>query len=256
MFWIEAEKVAQQALAKGCLMPIATDPITIEQKGIGYILYIKNKNARKKIVHTKSPQNPFLPYEQAMFVGAAGETHVCLLNKFPVLSPHLLICTRNFVEQTQPLTLIDFNAWLLGFDGAGILGFYNAGSRAGASQPHRHIQLVKTKIPLEQMFFRGELPFRHWLVRFENLDAEALFNAYQQGMNQLGLFSDSGCQPYNLLLTTNWMLIVPRSKESLNGIFVNGLNYAGLFLVKNKQQGEWLKDYGLLDLLLECSRSR
>ena len=255
MFWSEAEKVTRLALAEGSLVPIATDPSEFEQNGIHYVLHTKNENAAKKIAQTQNPENPFFPYEQDMFVGSAGDSHVCLLNKFPVLSPHLLICSRTFVEQVQPLTIIDFKAWLLGFDDPDILGFYNGGTKAGASQHHRHMQLVKTVVPMEEKFFSRKLPFRHWFIRLENMDAVDLFNAYQRGMNQLGLFGESECHPHNLLMTMNWMLIVPRSKESLNGIFVNGLNYAGFFLIKNNEKAKYLKDYGLLRVLIECSEA-
>ena len=167
MFWTAAQKVAKQALENGSLMPIATEATVVQQDGVRFLLHIKSANAGKKPIPGKSRGDPFLPYEQEMFVGPAGSSHVCLLNKFPVLVPHLLICTESFVSQTQPLTLSDFEAWLLGFDGPQILGFYNSGTPAGASQAHRHMQLVQTLIPLEEKILSGNLEFSHWLLRMK-----------------------------------------------------------------------------------------
>ena len=87
-------------------------------------------------------RNPFLPYEDALYVAAITPTHVALLNKFPVQDDHLLIVTRAFAPQEALLDADDFlalAACLAEVDG---LAFYNAGEVAGASQPHKHLQLV------------------------------------------------------------------------------------------------------------------
>ena len=91
-------------------------------------------------------ENPFLPYEPELHVADLGDEHVCLLNKFPVMRDHALIVTREFVDQQEPLRPADFAAvWpLLGETGG--LGFYNAGELAGASQRHRHFQVVPTPL--------------------------------------------------------------------------------------------------------------
>ena len=87
-------------------------------------------------------RNPFLPYEDALYVAAITPTHVALLNKFPVQDDHLLIVTRAFAPQEALLDADDFlalAACLAEVDG---LAFYNGGEVAGASQPHKHLQLV------------------------------------------------------------------------------------------------------------------
>lgn len=76
--------------------------------------------------------NPFLPYEEEMFVAKMPPGHVLLLNKFNVVDDHVLIVTEAFEEQTALLTNADFIAmWsaLREIDG---LSFYNAGQVAGA----------------------------------------------------------------------------------------------------------------------------
>ncbi|WP_222937699.1 DUF4922 domain-containing protein [Spartinivicinus ruber] len=255
MFWDQAEQVTEQALAVGSLLPIATQPSVIEEAGIQFLLHTKLKTFNKKTaVSNKKVTNPFLPFEQDMYVGEAGDSHVCLLNKFPVLLHHLLICTRRYEAQTLPLTLENFEAWLLGVTTPDVLGFYNGGEAAGASQMHRHMQLVKTEIPMVKIISSGNLAFKHQLYYFTDLKAEDLFSAYQEAMYQLGLIIDGQCLPYNILLTKQWMLILPRTKAQLNELLVNGLNYTGRFLVKNNEQAQWLRQYGFLRVLAECGQ--
>ncbi|MGF1736315.1 DUF4922 domain-containing protein [Photobacterium satsumensis] len=255
--WDKAGRVSERALAAGSLMPIVTDAQLIEEEGISYFAHVVTANATKKFRATSTQGNPFLPYEQSLYVDEAGQEHVCLLNKFPVLAPHLLICSKTFIPQQSCLTLNDFQAWLVGFDHPDVFGFYNSGPQAGASQAHRHMQLVRSPIPLEQVISQGELPFVHCLAPLHALDAEELYSYYLSMMAQLGLLADregGDCTPYNLLLTERWMLLFPRSKNNIEGIFANGINYSGRFLVKQAEQLEWLQQYGLMNYLAHCSR--
>jgi len=64
-----------------------------------------------------------------------------------MVNNHLIIVTNEFEKQTLPLTLDDIdNMWrcVVGLKG---LAFFNGGRRAGASQPHKHAQLVP--LPLD-----------------------------------------------------------------------------------------------------------
>ena len=223
--WEKATQVSEQALADGSLMPIVTDAQVIEEQGIAFLGHVVTPNATKKFRATSTQGNPFLPYEQSLYVADAGEEHVCLLNKFPVLSPHLLICSKAFVPQQTCLSLSDFQGWLKGFDHPDVFGFYNNGPIAGASQTHRHMQLVRSPIPLEQVIASGELPFEHQFVPLQGLDAKELYENYLSMMSRLGLLAettDGSCAPYNLLLTERWMLLFPRSKNNIEGVFAAG----------------------------------
>ncbi len=253
MFWDDAERVSEKALIDGQLMPITTEAEVIQEHGINYLGYVVTRNARKKPIAKNQQANPFLPYEPSMYVGEAGYHHICLLNKFPVLSPHLLICSKEFVAQSAPLTLDDFEAWLLGFTRSDVLGLYNSGPVAGASQPHRHMQVVRADIPLESVICTGGLPFRHCLFLHDELDAERLYQRYLTALELLSLNEDDECLPYNILLTARWMLVLPRSTNNIEGIFANALNYTGRFLVREAKQLKWLQRYGIMRYLSECS---
>ena len=67
---------------------------------------------------------------------------MAILNKFNVVDHHLLIVAREFEDQRALLALRDFEAWWRCMSEYDSLGFYNGGPEAGASQPHKHLQLV------------------------------------------------------------------------------------------------------------------
>ena len=62
--------------------------------------------------------------------------------------------------------------------------------------------------------------------------------------------------PYCLLVTREWMLLVPRSREFFEGISFNSLAYAGSLFVRDEQQLERLQAYGPLKALGRVSISR
>jgi len=93
-------------------------------------------------------------------VGDISATHVGLLNKFCVLEDHLLMVTRDYAEQTELLDESDFHALLCGLAAVDGLAFYNGGTDAGASQPHKHLQLVP--LPLAPGW--TGMPLAPWLT--------------------------------------------------------------------------------------------
>ncbi|NMG19050.1 ATP adenylyltransferase family protein [Brasilonema bromeliae] len=245
--WKRVKEQTEYALQCGALLTIPTEFEFIEQDGVRFLVRVLSNLVRKEAVkqkqqtQTSSGQefNPFLPYEEDLFVAEISQTHVCILNKFNVTDYHLLLITRAFEEQETLLTLQDFAAmWacLAEFDG---LVFYNAGKIAGASQRHKHLQLVPLplipnglQIPVEPLFAFAEfqdcvatipqLPFVHAFTKLDPLSvqsplkaAEVTLSQYRTLLHAVGL-ENSGKQSgaYNLLATREWMLIVPRSAES------------------------------------------
>ncbi|KAK3843813.1 MAG: HIT-like domain-containing protein [Linnemannia gamsii] len=96
--------------------------------------------------------NPFLPHDPTLFVQDASEHHKILLNKFCVVPRHFLIVTKDFHPQTQPLSPDDLlTAWnalqALKTSHPDAIAFYNCGARSGASQPHKHLQVLPTAHP-------------------------------------------------------------------------------------------------------------
>jgi len=330
--WNQVLETTQRALRAGALQPIPTACQFVEDGGVHFLVRVVDNLGRKERDRaaaanpSSAPRpNPFLPYDPALYVADASPTHVCLLNKFNVVEHHLLIVTRHFEHQDTCLTRADWEAWwtcLAEYDG---LGFYNGGTLAGASQPHKHLQLVplplapvgnavkdlefekdgcKTvaevarlreanpigpdsgesgyegpsrrcpvgpRLPVEPLLADAEivdgvgrcpqLPFAH---RFARLDpalavppaqaAQVAQGLYQQMLEDLGLTITPPpdgivCGAYNLLVTREWMLLVPRRHEYVADVSLNALAFAGALLVRDRDQLEALKRYGLVAAL-------
>jgi sulfate adenylyltransferase (ADP) / ATP adenylyltransferase len=269
--WEKITKRKQLALASGALRSIPTTHEIVEIDGIAYVLRqlhnLQRKLDAKKMQDEGAGRgeafNPFLPYEEELYVGDITPTHVCLLNKFNIVDHHILIITRAFEDQTMLLTLADFEALglaLLEIDG---LAFYNGGPLAGASQKHKHLQVVplpmapEVRIPIEpeilkmamdphQVFTVPSFSFKHSVVMLGNNTGEIYYDCYQKLLMSLGLDTVGPAQSgaYNFLCTREWMMVVPRLLPEWNGVEINALGFAGALLVRNDQQAERLKDLG------------
>jgi ATP adenylyltransferase len=281
--------VSAAALASGALLPIDTAFEFVEDGGVQFFVRVLANIQRKsdqRAVEERSaaagrPFNPFLPYEQALFVADVSETHVAILNKFNVVDRHLLIVTREFEEQRALLTLRDFEAWWRCLGEYESLGFYNGGAEAGASQPHKHLQLVPLPlapqgppVPIAPLIAGVRpaagtvtIPGFDFVHSFARLGAAAsgrdaareAFESYAALLEQVGLRPPSGrgaqlqSGPYCLIATSEWLLLVPRSREFFNSISINALGFAGALLVRNEEQLLALRAAGPLAALRETA---
>jgi ATP adenylyltransferase len=282
--WGSLVRTSEHALRSGVLLPIPTQYEFVEDGGVCFFVRILSSLARKDEERKEQEQkggraNPFLPYEKDLFVADVSGSHIAVLNKFNVVEHHLLIITREFEDQQTLLTLGDFEALcacLAEYEG---LGFYNGGEAAGASQSHKHLQLVPLplapagpRIPVEPLLtgarFAGRLgmvpgfPFLHVFVRLDApvqsapyTGAEETFDLYCKMLRHVGMKAPDGNRrelqsgPYCLIVTREWMLLVPRSREFFRGISINSLGYAGALLVRNEEQLEVLKRCGPMTAL-------
>jgi ATP adenylyltransferase len=257
--WSATVECSKAALRCGALQPIATEREAIEADGIDFVVRVLAHLDRKHaalVVQHRDGSDPFLPYDEDLFVAAVSDTHVCLLNKFNVLDHHLLLVTRAFEEQESSLTRADFAALAACMAEFDAFAFYNAGYAAGASQPHKHLQLVPVPIglgpertPIDPWLREQsrKLSFRHAFARLaEGVDP---FATYQDLLRAVEL--DRSPRPYNLLVTRDWMLVVPRSRASFEGVFVNALGFAGGLLVGSREQMERVRELGPLTILRE-----
>ncbi len=274
----DVERVTQCALKSGALQSIDTRFEQISENNVSFLLRTLDNLKRKDDAAKRlkkagdTHHNPFLPYEEALYVRDLGEHHVCLLNKFNVVEHHLLVVTRKFESQQNLINQRDFEALAKVMQEIDGLAFYNGGKIAGASQPHKHLQLIPLPMtPFEDLPFSDvieldvdqpgqceALEFRHAGITFPDgsfhdpeLAAERLTQAYNQLRETLDI-EDDGQQattPYNLLITRKWMLMVPRSIEDFEGISFNSLAFVGALLVRNEEQAERLKEFGLMKAL-------
>ena len=270
---------AARARRLGAIHSIPTTTEVLEQEGVAFQIRLMQAPADAAPAReTPSNRNPFLPYDPDLFVASISPTHVALLNKYSVLDPHLLIATRAFEDQRAQLTQKDCEALLVALTEIDGLAFYNAGPEAGASQAHKHLQIVPlaesglSPLPIEPVlrFTHMEnpvgtvpgLPFRHacapmdadWINPEKNSGAAA-HACYRALLRAAGLSVDArtGSQamtgPYNLLATRKWLLLVPRSEECFAGVSINALGFAGALLAKNPAQLAALRRHGPMTAL-------
>jgi ATP adenylyltransferase len=138
-----ADQVAAAARAAGALVSIPTEIKPLSDQGTEFSVRIVGQLARKATPGVPPLSgNPFLPYETALHVADLPPHHVCLLNKFNVVDRHLIVVTRDFASQLEPLNADDFSALAVCLAAANGVGFYNGGPAAGASQRHKHLQWI------------------------------------------------------------------------------------------------------------------
>jgi ATP adenylyltransferase len=285
--WQKILRTTDYALRTGAQIPIPTDYEFVEDGGIRFFVRIvtslqRKDEEKKKQLTAPMPGtkvNPFLPYDEKLFVADISETHIALLNKYNVVDHHLLVITRHFEDQEALLTLQDFEAlWLCMAEYEG-LGFYNGGEAAGASQRHKHIQIVPLplapegpQVPINPLLSEavfenglGIVPGFAFLHVFAGLEsdltgfpiaaAKKTFDIYAAMLRRLGMEMPSTesmkkqTSPYCLLVTRQWMLLVPRSVEFFDSISINSLGFAGAFLVRNSDEMDFLKKHGPMNTL-------
>lgn len=277
----------KRARRLGAIQSIDTGQQVIEEDGVRFVVRSARALARKDRARDseagtlrdgKGRDNPFLPYDPDVFVANISPTHVGLLNKFNVIDHHLLVVTRAFEHQVSLLSANDFAAlWtcMAEFDG---LAFYNGGTAAGASQPHKHLQMVPLPlasdgpaIAIEPILKAAEdkdtihavrgLPFAHAFTRLDPslgdqpFAAQTMRRRYLEMLERFALttaepqIDAQKPKPYNLLVTRRWMLLVPRSRECFETISINALGFAGSLFVRNVAQVEVIRRHGPMSVL-------
>ena len=281
--WRALTATTEAALACGALHRIESREQILEDAGISFVVRVAKtlqlKAKERTLSATDEPSfDPFLPPEPPLTVGAIGDGHLAVLNKYSVVPHHLLIVTRHFEAQECLLTPADLAAlcWCLReVDG---LGFYNGGNVAGASQAHKHLQLIPALRPEDSHAFPIEavlpaplgtsphqhdtLPFPHRITGlppglFEAPgEASALcFRLYRDMLIELGHEPQERdgreyqSAPYNLLLTRRWLMLVPRTSEFFGEISINAMGFAGSLFVMDEEGMEAIRRVGPVAIL-------
>ncbi|KAK3682220.1 inositol phospholipid synthesis and fat-storage-inducing TM-domain-containing protein [Podospora appendiculata] len=112
---------------------------------------------------TTKPIDPFDNPAPDLLIAPLPPHHILVLNKFAIVPEHFILATRVFKPQTHLLEADDLAATYACIEayhryhetqvetsGAGtgeLFAFFNSGAHSGASQPHRHVQLL----PVDRM---------------------------------------------------------------------------------------------------------
>ena len=221
---------------------------------------------RPTTIPENKPRNPFLPFDQNLFVSELNSSsdHVVIYNKFCVVAEHLLIITKEFVEQSTEYSQKDFEAVgevLESLKEIKPLAFYNSGAESGASQAHRHFQVISAEnVPIGEHIEAVDIfnepfsiplysTFRHACIRRLPHDSS---NWHFEAYKKLKSFCSPSNSAFNLLWTRDWILLVPRRKEftddGLNSL--NAMAFAGYFLVMDEAH---LHEFNALECLQQVT---
>lgn len=263
--WERARGVSRSALAGGALVPLSTEVLEGGDAIAPFVLR-RLLSAPPRHLRSGGPRaNPFLPWDLPLEVDRLDSGHVVLLNKYPVQDCHLLVISDGWQPQSGWLAAADWQAVSRVAADTGGLWFFNSSAVAGASQPHRHLQLLprrrgETSCPLAahyQAQLAGERPappWRHALSRRRDpqtgSDLEPL---YREHAHRLGLGEPerdgAPRAAYNLLFDDDWFLTVVREREHGAGFSVNGLGFAGYLLCTGSSDLDWMRRHGPWRLL-------
>lgn len=276
-YWRAALARSAQAQASGALVPLSTERLDLPELAP----FVLRRLVSRTPIHLRADgprPNPFLPWEAELEVASLGDDHVLLLNKFPVQPAHLLVITRRWQPQAGWLGLADWQAVTRLSSDCGGLWFFNSCAAAGASQPHRHLQLLprasgepscplapllRQQLQARESSRHGPLPadqgFEPWPWAYalsrrcdpcDPLELERLYLRHAE-LLELGKPGQEPQprHPYNLLFDDEWLLTVRRRQEHCAGFSLNALAFAGYLLATEGSQTDWLRQRGPWALL-------
>lgn len=285
----KVKKQATVAAAAGAVQAFPISAKVLPEEGIPFVVFSAKSYPEKPQQPLADHFNPFFPHDPALFVENCSATHKVLLNKFYLHPSHLLVCTKNFEKQTEPLNAADFHAMWHCVSGVNGLAFFNFGKHSGGHiEPHRHIQVfplpllpdqlptpldlvisnVSSTLPARQhsAFRLPQFKFRHAICTLppvlpqeEGSVASALMKSYTHLLEFVGAdlapADPEGKLSYNVLLTQKWMMVVRRSAGAVhNGALkVNAVSFAGSVFASTPEQLALIEQTGVLKLLQEAA---
>jgi ATP adenylyltransferase len=269
--WTALHARSREAHASGAMYRIESEPHYIEDHGVEFVVRLATDFERQlERMPRNAPGNPFLPPEPPLYLGEVSATHYALLNKYHVIESHLLVVTREYVDQDVLLDLADFEALATCLPRREpAIAFYNGGDGSGASQPHKHLQIVtlplspRVAVPMATRVTSGAgLPFLHAMAHLAPGDMErpaVLHAAYRDLLAEAGIAALAGAggerqsAPYNLLLAGEWMLLVPRSQPAFGCVAINALAFAGAMFVRYEEQLAAVRALGPMAVLVQAA---
>ena len=268
IYWERALQKTKISINSKSLFPLQTTDITKNlYKGNDFIIRELDITKFKKNTLIGPKINPFKPWDKILEIDSIGNGHQLILNKYPVQLGHVLLITNEWKEQNGWLDIKDWEAIKeVNKDTSG-LWFFNSGPLAGASQPHRHIQLLRRDpselscprekwiLALNNLKYKNEKFSKNIILKkfSKSLNEENIHEIYKDLSYNLGLGDPRNDKkpkyPYNLIFTDRWMIIIKRKTDNLFGISINALGFAGYILVTENSDIKYLRELGPEKLL-------
>lgn len=93
--------------------------------------------------NNKPTNDPFVePFTPGAYIDEVTDTHFLIFNKYSVCERHVILATKEFERQLDPLTQEDFKATCMVMKSTNSFVFFNRGFNSGASIMHKHLQLI------------------------------------------------------------------------------------------------------------------
>ena len=263
--WSKALEVSQKAVNCGAVIPLNTIKYKSSEDSCDFELRFLKSPIPKYLTEYGPKRNPFIPWDIRLQIQPINDKHTLILNKYPVQIGHMLLITNTWKPQNGWLNKDDFKAIQNVDNDTTGLWFFNSSKEAGASQPHRHFQL------LPRHYNEIICPRFNWFCSLlnntkdnkseishcisirqrsknKNSSEYDLFSSYKSMIDEMNLgdidIINKPLKPYNLLITSEWIALITRKTDRSNGFSINALGFAGYFLGTKRSDVDTLIKFG------------
>ena len=269
IIWSKALKISKKAIDCGAVIPLHTIKYHSDKNLCDYQLRFLKSVFPNSITEYGPKSNPFIPWDRRLEIEGINDQHILILNKYPVQLGHMLLISNSWKPQNGWLNIIDFEAIITVDNDTTGLWFFNSDKQAGASQPHRHFQLLRRDN------YEQACPRNQWFISLLNnkLDSSSilarsiivkprtksksnaidLFNCYKSMCLEMDIgvigVDNKPLHPYNLLITNDWIALIRRSTHKSFGFKINALGFAGYFLATKNSNTDILIKSGPDEIL-------
>ena len=265
LIWSTALEISLKAIDTGAVIPLKTTKYKSNNENCDYELRFLKSPIPNYLIEYGPKRNPFIPWDSRLEIQPVNETHTLILNKYPVQLGHMLLITNSWKAQNGWLNIYDFEAIVKVDNDTTGLWFFNSSKEAGASQPHRHFQLLprhcnEISCPRHKWFISllnkknnyTSLISHCISIKTRQLNSVSepndLFNSYKSMAKEMNLGEmdriEKPLKAYNLLLTSEWIALITRETDRSNGFSINALGFAGYFLGTNESNVDKLIKFG------------
>ena len=263
--WSNALEISNKAVNCGALIPLNTIKYKSSDEYCDFELRFLKSPIPKFLKEYGPKRNPFIPWDSRLQIETINNKHTLILNKYPVQLGHILLITNSWKPQNGWLNEDDFEAIINVDNDTTGLWFFNSSKEAGASQPHRHFQLLPRHAneiicPRYEWFCSllndkkyNNSEIAHCIsIRRRNKNKDTsmndLFSLYKSMVNELNIgeinLIDKPLKPYNLLITSEWIALITRKTDRSYGFSINALGFAGYFLGTKRSDVDTLIKFG------------
>jgi len=265
IIWAKALQISRKAVYSGAVIPLETKKYKTSKLCCDYELRFLLSPIPRYLIEYGPKRNPFIPWDTKLEIKSIDSRHTLILNKYPVQIGHMLLITNKWKPQNGWLDNGDFDAIKNVDNDTSGLWFFNSSKDAGASQPHRHFQLLprhnnESICPRYDWFcsllssnnIRKSLISHCVAIKPRNNNSYSnsndLYSSYKAMIHEMNLgdidLDSKPLKPYNLIITPEWIALITRKTDRAYGFSINALGFAGYFLGTKRSDVDQLIKFG------------